>query len=234
MNTKAIVKKAFIKSLPVMAAYVILGMGFGILMNNRGYGVLWPIACSLFIYAGSMQYVTADLLAAAVSPLYAAVMTLTVNARHLFYGISMVGKYRNMGRFKPYLIFGLTDETYSLLCDDKEYPSQKRDAELYCFLVTLFNHAYWMIGTALGAILGAVAHFNSTGIEFSMTALFVTVFVEQWMTSREHRSSLTGIGAALGCLIVFGESNFLIPTMVLISALLSLTYGKRKRGGSRD
>ena len=109
-----------------MAAYVILGMGFGILMNDRGYGPLWSIACSVFIFAGSMQYITADLLASAVSPLHAAIMTLMVNARHLFYGISMIGKYRNMGKFKPYLIFGLTDEIYSLLCDNKDYPSQKK------------------------------------------------------------------------------------------------------------
>lgn len=232
MNRKAVIKKAFIKSLPVMAAYVILGMGFGILMDDRGYGPLWSIGCSVFIFAGSMQYITADLLSAAVSPLYAAIMTLTVNARHLFYGISMIGKYRKMGRFKPYMIFGLTDETYSLLCDDKDYPPEKKDAELYCFLVTLFDHSYWIIGTALGALIGSVLNFNSAGIDFSMTALFVTVFVEQWLTSKEQRCSLAGIGAAVVCLIIFGESGFLIPTMLLIALLLSISY--RKRGGSSE
>lgn len=232
MNKKNIIKKAFKKSLPVMAAYVILGMGFGILMNDRGYGPLWSIACSVFIFAGSMQYITADLLASAVSPLHAAIMTLMVNARHLFYGISMIGKYRNMGKFKPYLIFGLTDETYSLLCDNKDYPSQKKDTQLYCFLVTLFDHSYWVIGTALGAIIGTVLDFNSKGIDFSMTALFVTVFVEQWLTSKEQRCALTGIGSAIICLIIFGESNFLIPTMLLITLLLSISY--RKRGSSDE
>ncbi len=220
------IKKAFVKSLPVMAAYVILGMGFGILMDDRGYGPVWSIACSVLIFAGSMQYVTADLLAAAASPLYAAVMTVMVNARHLFYGISMLGKYKNMGKFKPYLIFGLTDETYSLLCDDRDYPAEGKQAELYCFLVTLFDHAYWVIGTALGAVLGTLLQFNSQGIDFSMTALFVTVFIEQWMTAKERRPALTGIGAAAVCLLVFGESRFLIPAMLLITLLLSVSYRK--------
>lgn len=232
MNTKTIIKKSFIKSLPVMAAYVILGMGFGILMNDKGYDPLWSIACSVLIFAGSMQYVAVDLLVTAASPIHAAVMTLMVNARHLFYGISMIGKYKDMGRLKPYLIFGLTDETYSLLCDDKDYPPEKKKAELYCFLVTLFDHSYWVLGTALGAMIGTVLEFDSTGIDFSMTALFVTVFVEQWLTSKEQHSALTGIGAAVLCLIIFGESNFLIPTMLLITLLLSVSY--RKRGGLHE
>lgn len=227
MLARTTVKKAFIKSLPVMAAYVILGMGFGILMDDRGYGTGWSLVCSVFIFAGSMQYITADLLAAAVSPINAAIMALMVNARHLFYGISMIGKYRNMGKTKPYLIFGLTDETYSLLCNDKDYPPQKKEAELYCFLVTLFDQMYWIIGTLLGALIGAVFNFNSKGIDFSMTALFVTVFVEQWLTSKEQRCALTGIGAAVVCLIIFGESNFLIPTMLLIALIFTISYRKR-------
>lgn len=212
-----------------MAAYVILGMGFGILMHDRGYGPLWSIACSLLIYAGSMQYVTADLLSSAAPLLSAALMTVMVNARHLFYGISMVGKYRTMGKARPYLIFGLTDETYSLLCSDQDLPAQPRDARRYCFLVTLFDQCYWVAGTALGAAIGSVLPFQSTGIDFSMTALFVTVFVEQWLTSEEQRSALTGIGASLLCLLLFGESSFLIPAMVLITVLLSIPYRKGDR-----
>ncbi len=231
MSRGTVVKKAFIKSLPVMAAYVILGMGFGILMTDRGYGPVWSIVCSVFIFAGSMQYVTADMLAASVSPLHAAVMTLMVNARHLFYGISMIGKYRDMGPAKPYLVFGLTDETYSLLCDG-DYPDGRKNARLYCLLVTLFDQCYWITGTVLGALIGAVLPFDSTGIDFSMTALFVTVFVEQWLSSKEHRAALTGIGAAALCLVVFGESDFLIPAMLLITLLLSLSYrGKGGRNG---
>ncbi len=224
---KSIVRKSFVKSLPVMAAYVILGMGFGILMHDHGYGPLWSIASSVFIYAGSMQYVTVDLLSTAASPLSAALMTLMVNARHLFYGISMVGKYRKMKRTRPYLIFGLTDETYSLLCDDRDHPADDREDELYCFLVTLFNQSYWVAGSALGAIIGSVLQFDSTGIDFSMTALFVTVFVEQWLTSKEQRAALTGIGVSLLCLLLFGESSFLIPTMLLITLILSIPYRRK-------
>ncbi len=230
MGKKWIVRRAFVKSLPVMAAYVILGMGFGILMDDRGYAPGWSILCSVLIYAGAMQYVTADLLATAASPLSAALMTLMVNARHLFYGISMVGKYREMGKAKPYLIFGLTDETYSLLCDGRDWPGDARDARLYCFLVTLFDQCYWVLGTALGAVLGTVLAFNSTGIDFSMTALFVTVFVEQWLTAKERRAALVGVGSAAACLLIFGPERFLIPAMALIVLLLSATYPKGGKG----
>ncbi len=235
MSNRTILQKAFIKSLPVMAAYVVLGMGFGILMSDKGYGPLWAIACSIFIFAGSMQYVTVDLLAVSAPLVQAAMMTVMVNARHLFYGISMIGKYRNMKKFKPYLIFGLTDETYSLLCDEKDYPSSEPEkAELYCFFVTLFNQCYWVCGTAIGAILGAVFSFNSKGIDFSMTALFVTIFVEQWITSQEHRPALAGLGASMLCLIVFGSSAFLIPAMLLITVLVSVPYAYKARRGEGD
>ena len=130
MSKKDIIRKAFIRTLPVMAAYVVLGMGFGILMSDRGYGPVWTAACSIFIFAGSMQYVTVDLLATAASPLQAALMTVMVNARHLFYGVSMIGRYRGMKKSKPYLIFGLTDETYSLLCDSREDPPDRQQTQL--------------------------------------------------------------------------------------------------------
>ncbi len=228
MSTGTVVRKAFVKSLPVMAAYVILGMGFGILMDDRGFSPWWSVLCSVVIFAGAMQYLTADLLAAAVSPVYAALMTLAVNARHLFYGISMIGKYRGMGKLKPYIVFGLTDETYSLLCDG-DWPGEGRQRELYCFLVTLFNQCYWVAGCTAGAVLGELLDFNSRGIDFSMTALFVTVFVDQWMAGKERRPALVGIGSATVCLLLFGESGFLIPAMVLISLLLSTSYRKGAR-----
>ncbi len=224
-------KKAFIKTLPVLAAYVVLGMGFGILMSNHGYGPGWSVLCSVFIFAGSMQYVTVDLLATAASPLTAALMTLMVNARHLFYGISMVPKYRRMGRAKPYLIFGLTDETYSLLCGEGEIPKDDKTAARYCLLVTAFDQLYWVAGTAAGAALGASVSFNAAGIEFSMTALFVTVFVEQWLAAKERRCALLGLFASLLCLLIFGQSRFLISAMLVIAAVLSAAYAKR--GGAR-
>lgn len=235
MNVKDIIRKAFIKSLPVLAAYIVLGTGFGILMSDKGYSPLLSVICSLFIFAGSMQYVAVDLFVNAASPLQTALMTLMVNARHLFYGISMVVKYRDMHRFKGYLIFGLTDEAYSLLCNDRDYLPEE-EKELYCFLVTAFNQSYWVIGTALGALIGTVFNFNTTGIDFSMTALFVTVYVDQWMNTKEHSPALFGIGATFLCLILFGGSRFLIPAMLLITILLTLPYltgrGKRKPGES--
>lgn len=223
---QSVVARAFVKSLPVMAGYVVLGMGFGVLMTDRGYPLMWAAACSLLIYAGSMQYVTVDLLATAASPLYAALMTLMVNARHLFYGVSMIGKYRDMGRSKPYLIFGLTDETYSILCDEREF-ADRRQAERYCLCLTGFNQAYWVGGTVLGAALGTVIPFNTQGIEFSMTALFLTVFVEQWLTAKDHMPALTGLIATVACLMIFGSDSFLIPAMLIITLVLASPLGKR-------
>ena len=141
----------------------------------------------------------------------------------------MIGRYRGMKKSKPYLIFGLTDETYSLLCDSRDDPPDRQQTELYCLLVTAFDHFYWVFCSVTGAVLGSVLNFNTTGIDFSMTALFVTIFVEQWMTSREHRSALTGLGASILCLLVFGSSRFLIPAMILITILLSVPFLAKRR-----
>ena len=227
-----IVMKAFLKTLPVFAAYEIVGMGFGILMSHNGYGPLWTFACSLFIYAGSMQYVAVDLLAGGASVLTSALMTLMVNARHLFYGISMVGKYRNMGKFRPYLIFGLTDETYSLLCDDADISAE--NAGLYCFLVSLFDQSYWVSGSVIGALMAGALPFNSEGIDFSMTALFITVFTEQWLTNKDHRPALSGLLASILCHVLFGESSFLIPAMLFITVLLSVPYAAARKAQPAD
>ena len=221
MNKNA-VRTAFLDTIPVMTGYVFLGFGFGILMHQSGYSVLWAAAMSLFIYAGSMQYLAVDLLSGGAGLIAAGLTTLMVNARHLFYGISMIGKYRDTGWRKPYLIFGLTDETYSLNCTE-EKPKD------YYFLVTLFNQIYWVAGSALGAILGTVLPFSTEGIDFSLTALFVTVFVEQWRSNKDHVPAVIGVAASVGCLAVFGAENFLIPTMVIITAALAF-WGRRKGG----
>ena len=226
---KSNAKTAFLASLPVMAGYVVLGTGFGILLSSKGYGPLWSLAMSLFIYAGSMQYLAVDLLAGGASLITAALTTLMVNARHLFYGISMIGKYRDTGAYKPYLIFALTDETYSLNCG--KLPEGVTDAPTYYFLVSLFNQCYWVAGSLLGALLGAVIPFNTEGIDFALTALFVTVFVEQWLSSKDHIPALIGVVSSVVCLLFFGADGFLIPSMVLITALLAL-YGKK--GGKRN
>ena len=213
-------KAAFPKTLPVLAGYMVLGMGFGILLKVNGYGVWWALAMSLFIYAGSMQFVGISLMTAGASLISVAVTTLMVNARHLFYGISMVDKYRGAGARKPYLMHALTDETYSLVCAG-EVPDGLHTHKYY-LTISLLNHFYWVAGSVLGSLAGEILHFDTTGIDFAMTALFVTVFVEQWLTTKEHRPALIGVGASVLCLLLFGQENFLIPTMIVITLVLTL------------
>ena len=222
-----LLRRAFVATLPVMAGYVVLGTGFGILFQSKGYGLFWAAAMSIFIYAGSMQYLAVDLLTGGVSLIAAAVTTLMVNARHLFYGISMIGKYQNMGAYKPYLIFGLTDETYSLNCVD--LPKEVSNAPLYYFLVTILDQSYWVLGTVLGSLLGQIIPFSTEGIDFSLTALFITVFVEQWKSTKDHIPAIIGVAASVVCLLIFGSGNFLIPTMILIT--LCLTIYRKTEGG---
>lgn len=214
MNSK--IKNAFYATIPVMAGYLVLGIGFGMVLRTRGYGILWALAMSAFIYAGSMQYVAIDLLTGGVSLITAAVTTLAVNARHLFYSISMIDKYQNQKR-KNFLIFTLTDETYSLVCS--EVPDGT-DASSYYFYVSLFDYIYWIGGSAIGSVLGSVLPIRTEGVDFALTALFLTVFVEQWLTTKNHLSAIIGVGASVVCLLLFGSDKFLIPTMVLITCLL--------------
>ena len=226
------VKAAFAKSLPVMAGYVILGIGFGILAHEAGYGFPWVLAMSLFIYAGSMQYVGVGLLAGGASVLTVLLTTVMVNARHLFYSISMLRHYKDAGRFRPYLIFSLTDETYSLLCDGKT--PEGTDPDRFRFFVSLFNHAYWVLGSVLGSLAGGVLPVSAAGIEFSMTALFIASFTEQWITEKNHMPALTGLLGTLLCRIVFGAGRFLIPSMLLITALLTLLRSRTGAGKEAD
>ena len=228
-ENKPLLRRAFVATVPVMAGYVVLGTGFGILFQSKGYGLLWAMAMSLFVYAGSMQYLAVDLLTGGVGLIAAAATTLMVNARHLFYGISMIGKYQNTGPYKPYLIFGLTDETYSLNCG--QVPEGITDVPRYYFLVSILNQAYWVLGTALGSLLGQIIPFSTEGIDFSLTALFITVFVEQWKSTGDHTPALIGVGASVFSLLVFGKDDFLIPAMVLIT--LCLTIYRRREGGKR-
>jgi 4-azaleucine resistance transporter AzlC len=209
-----------------LAGYVVLGIGFGILMRDAGYGVLWTAAMSLFIYAGSLQYVGVGLLAGGASVLTTAITSLMVNARHLFYSISMIEKYKDAGKYKPYMIFALTDETYSLLCDGMT--TSGVEPNQYRFLVSLFNHSYWVAGSIIGSLLGAVLPFSTEGIEFSMTALFAAAFTEQWLTTKDHIPALTGLICTLLCLVVFGRDNFLIPAMLLITLVLTLLRGREE------
>ena len=224
-----LLKTAFIKTLPIMAGYMVLGIGFGILLKVNGYGVWWALVMSVFIYAGSMQFVGISLISGGASIISTALTTLMVNARHLFYGISMIQRYKGAGLKKAYLMFALTDETYSLVCNG-DYP-EGADPHEYYFLVSLLDQIYWVTGSVLGSLIGSVITFNTEGIDFAMTALFVTVFVDQWITTREHRPALIGVGASVLCLLLFGRENFLIPAMIAITVLLTVFRGSLERGG---
>jgi len=224
---KTVAKRAFIDTLPVLSGYVVLGIGFGILLSTKGYGLPWALLMSLFIYAGSMQYVTIDFLGSGATLIAVALTTLMVNCRHLFYGISMIDKYKNAGVRKPYLIFALTDETYSLVCRDLEFDDDKQRHGYY-FLTSIFDQCYWLTGSIIGVLLGMIIPFDVTGIDFSLTALFLTIVVEQWLSSKDHSSALIGFVCSIVSLIIFGSSNFLIPTMILIT--ISLTVMKYIRG----
>ena len=210
---KETIKQAFIKTLPVMAGYLVLGIGFGVLLSKIGYGPLYAVLMSVIIYGGSMQYVAVSLIDSAASLITVAITTLLVNGRHLFYGLSMLEKYQNIKR-KPYLIFGITDETYSLLCQE-----ESKDEDYY-FYITILNHSYWIIGGLIGNLIGTLIPFNSAGIEFSMTALFVAIVVEQWLTTKDHLPAVIGFICAVVCLLAFGPEHFLIPAMIAIVLLL--------------
>ena len=223
---QTLLKKCFVTTLPVMAGYLFLGTGFGMLLQSKGYGFLWAVAMSGFIYAGSMQYLAIDLLCGGASLITAAITTLMVNARHLFYGISMIDAYQDTGIYKPYLIFALTDETYSLNCGGA--PEDVKNPKLYYFLVSLFNQCYWVTGSALGVLVGTLLPVSTEGIDFALTALFVTVFVEQWKSTQDHIPALIGVVCSLMCVIAFGPGSFLIPAMILITIALTLYRGKKE------
>jgi 4-azaleucine resistance transporter AzlC len=233
LGRKSDLKKAFLDTVPVLTGYVVLGIGFGIILKTKGYGAGWALAMSLFIYAGSLQYVVIDLLTGGASLLTAAFTSLMVNARHLFYGISMIDRYKGAGRKKPYLMFALTDETYSLVCQDpvSSDPSERAVRHRYYLTVSFFNQCYWVAGSVIGSVLGAIIPFNTEGIDFALTALFVTIFVEQWLSAKDHRPALAGLGASLVCLFVFGPGSFLIPAMIAITLLLTGMRSSIEKGG---
>lgn len=227
--SKNLLKTVFIRTIPIMTGYVVLGIGFGVLLQKAGYSWIWALIMGLTMYSGTMQYVGVDLLSSGASIITTAIMALVVNARYIFYGLPMIDRYKNSAWKKPWLIFGLTDENFALLCST-EAPEGSSD-HLYCLLVTIFDHCYWMIGCVLGVLLGSAMKFNTTGIEFVMTALFITVFVDQWRETKQHLPALSGIGVTLICLLIFGKENFLIPSMVLIVVVLSLFKNKIDASG---
>lgn len=226
-KTKAF-QAAFPHTIPVFTGFIFLGMAYGIVMNSKGYGVLWTMLMSLFAFAGSAQYVAITFLTSAFNPVYALLMTLMVNARHLFYGISMLDKYRNTGKFKPYLIFGMCDETFSINCSAE--PPMGVDRSWFYFFVTILDHSYWVVGSVLGGILGSMVSFNTKGLDFVLTALFVVIFVGQWKSQKNHKPAIIGVVASVICLIIFGKSGFIIPAMIAIFIVLTAARKEQETG----
>jgi 4-azaleucine resistance transporter AzlC len=217
---KKALKAAFPHTIPVFTGFIFLGIAYGILMNSKGYSVLWIVLISIFTYAGSMQFVAVSLLAMGFNPLYACLMTLMVNARHIFYGISMLEKFKGTNKMKPYLIFGLSDETFSILCSTD--PPEGVSKNWFMFFITLLDHSYWVLGSALGGILGTIVSINATGIDFVLTTLFVVIFINQLKSTKNYFPTLIGIGSTLLCRIAFGSSNFIIPSMIGILILVTV------------
>lgn len=218
-------RTAFRDTIPVMTGYLFLGFGFGILAQQNGLSLWWALAMSVFIYAGSMQFVAVTMLSGGTNIFAAALTTLAVNARHLFYGISMIDRYKDTGKKKPYLIFALSDETYSLV--SQKEPGQ--DGGKYYLYVSALDQFYWCLGTLLGAAAGQLLPLNYEGIDFVLTALFVTISVEQWLSTKNHLPACIGLVCSIACRFVFGSSAFLIPSMGLIALLFLLTRGKEAK-----
>ena len=225
MNKGRLFLYAFRKSIPVMLGYIFLGAAFGILLQRAGYGWPWALLISTVVYAGSMQFALVPLLTAATPLPTVALMTLMVNSRHLFYGLSFVDMFRSMGRRYPYMIFSLSDETYSVLCSMKDDPTAAAGNHLACFFVALLHQCYWVLGSLAGAIAGELISFDTTGIDFSMTALFVVILVDQLRAGgRETRiCAATGSVLAIGFLLLLGPDGFLLPTLACTVLALLLT-----------
>ena len=223
-------KAAFPHTIPIFAGFWFLGMTYGIYMNVSGFSFWYPMLMSLTIFAGSMEFVAVNLLLGAFNPLQALVMTLMINARHLFYGISMLDKYRGTGWKKFYLIFGMCDESFSINYT-AEIPEDV-DKGWFMFFVTLLNQFYWFFGATLGGLFGSLIHFSTEGLDFVMTAMFVVIFLEQWLKEENHISAVMGILLSLLCLIAFGADNFIIPSMLAIFVALTLMRGRLEGGAS--
>lgn len=236
MKMKVMKKKneyqyAFYQSVPIMLGYLFLGAAFGLMLQDAGYHCVWALFMSVFVYAGSMQFVLVTLLSGAQSLLQTFLMTLFINGRHVFYGLSFLEKFRKMGKAYPYMVCSLTDETYSVLCDLKV--PEGLDEKKVSFLISLFDQLYWVIGSVAGGLLGRWMPFDTKGIDFSMTALFIVIVVNQWMENKEHFSALTGFLTSLLMLVLLGPDHFLLPALVL-SMMLLIVFRKKTDKGSTD
>lgn len=220
---------AFPYTLPIFAGFWFLGMTYGIYMHVSGFCFWYPMLMSLTIFAGSIEFVTVNMLLGAFNPLQALALALMINARHLFYGISMLDKYKGTGWKKPYLIFGMCDESFSI-----NYTAQippEVDSGWFMFFVTLLNQIYWVSGATLGGLFGALLPFNTQGLEFVLTAMFVVIFLDQWLKEANHTSAILGLALSLLCLMAFGADGFIIPSMLAILAVLLLLRKPMEKGG---
>lgn len=209
---------AFPYTIPVLTGYLFIGFAFGVMFQEKGYNFLWAGLMSLFVYAGSGQYLAVNFFTPQVSMLQIIFLEFMVNIRHIFYGLSMLGRFQKMGKKRLYMIFSLTDETYSLLCLTN-IPNGV-DESKFLFFLALLDQSYWILGSILGAMVGSAVPFNATGIDFAMTALFTVIFIEQWLTSDDHIPAYIGLGCTLASLLLFGSENFILPSMAWIMAVL--------------
>lgn len=221
---------AFPYTLPILAGFLFLGMTYGFYMRVSGFDFWYPLLMSVTIFGGSLEFVAVTMLLGSFAPLQTFIMTLMIQARHLFYGIAMLDKYKNTGWKKIYLIFGMCDESFSINCSVAA--PGRVDRSWFMFFVTLLNQLYWISGATLGSLLGSFLTFNTTGLDFVMTAMFVVIFLEQWLKEKKHYTALIGICASAACLIIFGAESFLIPTMVCILCLLTMLRRPIEKAGA--
>lgn len=236
MNNPATVKNAlkaaFPHTIPIFAGFWFLGITYGIYMKTSGFSFLFPAAMSLTIFGGSLEFLAVKMLLSAFAPVQTLVMALMIQARHLFYGISMLDRFRGLGWKKYYLIFGMCDESFSI-----NYSAQipdRIDKGWFMFFVTLFNHFYWFSGAVIGGLLGSLISFNTSGLDFVMTAMFVVIFLEQWLKEKRHDTALIGIAVSLICLLCFGADAFLLPTMMGILVILTLFRDPIRKAGEKE
>lgn len=222
-------KAAFPHTIPILAGFLFLGFTYGVYMNVSGFSFWYPMLMSLTVFAGSVEFAAVNMLLGAFNPLQTLALTVMINARHLFYGISMLDKYRGCGIKKLYLIFGMCDESFSINYT-ADIPKDV-DRGWFMFFVTLLNHIYWVSGATLGGIFGSFIHFNTDGLEFVMTAMFVVIFLEQWLKEKNHAGSALGLVLSAVCLCIFGADGFIIPAMVLILLVLTLIRRPLQRRG---
>ena len=222
-SRRAALKAAFPHTIPIMTGFLFLGMAYGILMRTRGFHPLFPTVMALTIFGGSLEYVCVGMLCSAFAPVETLLMALLIQARHLFYGLAMLDKYRGRGWKTPLLIYGMCDESFSINCAAE--PPAGIDRGWFYLWVTLLNWSYWILGATLGAQLGAALPFDTAGLDFVMTAMFVVIFLENWLKEKQHISSLIGMICTVGCLLLFGAEGFMLPAMIVI--LLALAAARR-------